>query len=293
MASPAERIAKLLRESIGDEFEKVVRDAFGFLGFESKWIGNIEGDADVLASSVLAGKPYRVVCECSAVYETNKVKNEKIGQILSNGPKHKKDYENLYLVVVGRPKFSEVAIKNAGSDVTLLMAEDLAQLVLNHGYFTFSNDDLEIVFLPTTGLASPVVESLIESFRCRLTDSLYIYSLLCLVAEKFTNEQGGGTLRIEEHLLISTAQVFGEALGIGIFSFEQIRECFYFLASPMAHIFAFEQDSNLVVFRGVSVDRALSRLGWIGPPTLDLLNQCRKKLSKALQQAKSKKAFPF
>ncbi len=289
-----QEIASQLNESRGDDFEKAVQEAFEYLDFNSQWIGTNAGDADVLVTSRRARVPYRLVCECCAVNDGNEVTTEKVSQIMINGPQHKENFEYFHLVVVGRPQFSKIAIRNAGSDVCLLPAEGLAQLVLCHESFEFSNDDLHVIFLPATGLASVAVEKIINEYTTDFTNSFYSYAILVLAAEKFATEQGGGSIRIQEDILISTARAYGEALGLRVLSFDQIQEGLKFLSTPMANIFHIEQES--ITFRGIDLNKAFNRLGWIAPYTLSILNDGRLKLDKSLQKASKSenlKDFPF
>lgn len=284
MMEPAEAIIELLRKSNGNDFEKAVCKTFRFLGFDSKWVGSEEGEVDVIADSVRLKIPCKIVCECCAAYDGSEVGNDKVGQVRSNGPKHRTPNETLYLIVVGRPKFSDVALENAKPDVCLILAEDLVQLVENHAYYHFGNEDLEKIFV-TIGVTSKIVQDLIFSHRRKLERKLSVYALTCITIEKLAKEVADSSMRIRKDALVHTTRAYGEALGIGIFSLEEIIEGLAVLDSPMVNIVSVETDD--VIVRGVALEQALPRLDPLKQVLVEKFSKWKKQLSLALEDAES------
>jgi len=286
MIKDANDIVEDLTRSMGFNFEKAVCRAFRFLGLDSKWIGDLEGEPDVLATSQHSTVSFRAVCECCAANDTNEVGMEKVGQIRSSGPKHKGDADMLYLLVVGRPKFSSNAVKSAKPDVCLLLASELAELVTNHSYLQFSDEDLEKVFL-SIGKATDSVKDIIESLRNRLEATIYICALICVAATKFAREQESSSAKIAKSLLIATTRAYGEALGVGVFSFDEIEKGLVFLSSPIINLFIIEQEE--VRLRSRSVESLLTSISQIGPNLSLQYKSLLSELGKSLRKAKNPK----
>lgn len=279
MTKQAKRIAKGLLEAFGDEFEEAVYLAFNYLGLNSKSIGKQEGDADIIAASKWLGKSYKIVVECCAAYNTNQVSNDKVSQIRGSAPKHYTGEETLYHVVVGRPKFSNSAIRNAKPEVCLILAEDLAKLVCGHAKYNLGNKELEEVFV-SVGTESRTVQELLETNETRLQRILSVYALICIAAQKLALEDKTGTMSVHLETLVGTARAYGETLRFGRYRIEEIREGLAFLSSPIVGLITIKKEA--VAVKGIDIKEALNRIGPFGVALMERYLEVRNKLTEAL-----------
>jgi len=139
----------------GIEFEKVVSESFGLIGFKSKWVeDDNNSNPDIILEAWRNKEPYLVAIECFAnVSDISCATKEKVSQIRANGPKlfqdqrYKGKISSLYLVVVSRGGFHDSAVKSVSGDVVLLPHNVIEELLrdLENG-LTYSQFELEEIF---------------------------------------------------------------------------------------------------------------------------------------------------
>jgi len=207
--------------------------------------------------------PFTIVCECTALSDKKAVKPKKLGQLRSSGPRHEIAGESLYMVVIGRPKFSQLTIRNAEPNVCLLLAEDLSRLVTIHELQKFSNEELEKIFV-SIGDASKDVNKIIIPHRRKLQKSGIIYALLCLCLADPSSSKPVVMIRND---LVNNVQAFGKALGLGIFTKDEILRGVTVLSSPVLNLI--ESNYDEFKLRGISLEEVLLGLGSIGKYILE------------------------
>ena len=126
-----------------ERFEKLVAEAFEYLGFKTEHIG-VPGDTDVLLHASLGKETYQVVVD-------SKTSSRKIisdAQITWPTLKdHKEKHNAKYVAVVG-PDFRGGNLEKRAQEyrVTLIKTEYLNDILKIHSKFPFSLSDLEVLF---------------------------------------------------------------------------------------------------------------------------------------------------
>lgn len=119
-------------------FEKAVRDAFEFLGFEATWLGGA-GRTDVLLVADLGpAERYRVVVDCKTTSHEAVPDNQIDWMTLRE---HKEQFEADYVALVA-PAFrgDRLANRAAGENVALVDVEQLAGLCEQHAVVSLGLD---------------------------------------------------------------------------------------------------------------------------------------------------------
>ena len=142
-----------------ERYEKLVAEAFEYLGFKTEHIGG-PGDTDVLLHASLGKESYQVVVD-------SKTSSRKIisdAQITWPTLKdHKGKHHAKYVVIVG-PDFAGGNLEKRAKDysVTLIKTEDLNGILEIHSKFPFSLLDLEVLFSRHGSLKEEVKDRLRE-----------------------------------------------------------------------------------------------------------------------------------
>ncbi len=144
----ANLIIKHLREREYDStsptnFEKTLKDAFSFLGFEAELIGG-SGDTDVLLTANIGQKSFKVSVD-GKTSRSGRITNRQIDWLSLRD--HKNKNRTNFVVVVG-PSFAGGNLEERANeyDVSLLKTEDLIKLVEAHSKFPFTLTELKDLF---------------------------------------------------------------------------------------------------------------------------------------------------
>lgn len=155
-----ETIIKGLETGRGQDFEKAVRTAFEFLGFECEWKGEDEASPDVIVKAPLADNSFVSLLECCAVDERNKVGHGKVSQLRDYYPTYQVKYGRqgwslVYPVLVGKPSFSdpcrqyadiEDSSKSSRSKIRLIPVSVVCDILRKHGEYHFTQEELKPIF---------------------------------------------------------------------------------------------------------------------------------------------------
>lgn len=144
----AERLAEQIRNAALESsdatgFERVIREAFEFLGFVAEHKSG-PGDTDVLVTAALGQETYKSIVDGKSSRH-GRVGNQQINWLALG--RHKQQHKTDYILVVA-PSFSsgdllEDAVK---TDASLLSADDLAAVVRLHASTPLSLVDLRELF---------------------------------------------------------------------------------------------------------------------------------------------------
>ncbi len=147
--SEATRVSQELEESATissdpDRFERAVRDAFQFLGFDATWLGG-SGKTDVLLQADIGrGQSYRVVVDAKST-ATGNVKDTQVDWITLRD--HQVQHQADYIALVGPdPTGQRLFDRAAETGVAVLSVERLASLVHQHDTAPLGLADYRRVF---------------------------------------------------------------------------------------------------------------------------------------------------
>jgi hypothetical protein len=146
-ADLADRLSRLSQESDNpDAFEKVVAEAFRFLGFDSRWLGG-SGETDVLLVADLSTLgAYRVVVDCKTTSGARITENHIRWISLKD---HRSMHGGNYAALVG-PAFAGAKLPDhaVAEGVSLINVEALGSLLKQHARIPLGLRDYEVLFSP-------------------------------------------------------------------------------------------------------------------------------------------------
>lgn len=169
LPSAADRVVAALQDTAHashdpDAFERAVRDAFDFLGFDAVWYGGA-GRTDVLLTAPLGVQQYRVVVDAKTTTH-EAVGDQQIDWVTID--EHKDRYDADHAAVVA-PAFrgSRVATRAQTSrSVALIDVAALAEVVRQHEVAPLDLEAYRALFDPSVGVDDVVEEG--ETLRRRL-----------------------------------------------------------------------------------------------------------------------------
>ncbi|BDC35415.1 MAG: hypothetical protein EF806_00950 [Candidatus Methanoliparum thermophilum] len=146
------------------DFEKAIKDAFNFLGFEAELIGG-KGDTDVLLTANIGQESFKVNVD-GKTSKSGKIIDRYIDWISLRD--HKKKNKADFVVVVG-PSFSGGNLEERANeyDVSLLKTEDLIKLVEAHSKFPFTLTELKDLFAGKGDKSSQLEDLLTQNLSRR------------------------------------------------------------------------------------------------------------------------------
>jgi len=153
------------------DFEKALKDAFKFLGFEGELIGG-KGDTDVLLTANIGKESFKVNID-GKTSKSGKIADAYIDWLSLRD--HKKKNKADFVIVVG-PSFAGGNLEERAneSDVSLLKTEDLIKLIEAHSKFPLTLIELKDLFAGKGDRSSQLEDlriqnlsrrSLLEQFR--------------------------------------------------------------------------------------------------------------------------------
>jgi hypothetical protein len=150
-----------------DRFERAVREAFAFLGYQAEWLGG-SGRTDVLLDAAIgATDSYRVVVDCKTS-ASGTVGDHQIDWITLTEHKAKHDANHILLVAPspsGRRMF-ERAIQH---NVTIMSADQLNGLCRQHAKTPLGLDDYRSLFTAGGTLDTQTVDERAEEVKRLVT----------------------------------------------------------------------------------------------------------------------------
>lgn len=125
------------------DFEKALKDAFKFLGFEGELIGG-KGDTDVLLTANIGKESFKVNID-GKTSKSGKIADAYIDWLSLRD--HKKKNKADFVIVVG-PSFAGGNLEERANeyDVSLLKTEDLIKLIEAHSKFPLTLTELKDLF---------------------------------------------------------------------------------------------------------------------------------------------------
>lgn len=147
-----------------DAFERAVRDAFDFLGFDAVWYGGA-GRTDVLLTAPLGAQQYRVVIDAKTTAH-EAVGDQQIDWVTID--EHQDRYDADHAAVVA-PAFRGprvVARAQSGRSVALIDLSTLTEVVRQHAAAPLGLDAYRALFDPDAGVDDVIEEG--ETLRRRL-----------------------------------------------------------------------------------------------------------------------------
>ena len=118
-----------------EEYERSLKEAFGFLGFQAKMIGG-KGDTDVLLTANIGKESYKVDVD-GKTSKNNKILETQIDWLSLND--HKKKNNSNYIIVVGADfaggNLERRAIEH---QVSLLKTDELIKIIEAHSKYPFT-----------------------------------------------------------------------------------------------------------------------------------------------------------
>jgi hypothetical protein len=145
------------------EFEGAIKDAFTFLGFEGELIGG-SGDTDVLLTANIGIESFKVTLD-GKTSKSGRIIDRQIDWISLSDHKAKNKAD--YIVVIG-PRFSGGNLQSRAHQykVSLLITENLIELVESHSSFPFTLMELKDLF-SGTGEVKTQLEDLLSQNHSR------------------------------------------------------------------------------------------------------------------------------
>lgn len=126
----AELVASSTDSTNPDRFERAVRDAFAFLGFEAEWLGGA-GKTDVLVDAPLGGgRDYRVIVDCKTS-ASGHVGDQQVDWITLGEHRRKHDADHVALVAP-TPTGKRLFERAGEQGVTVVSVDQLVTLCGQH-----------------------------------------------------------------------------------------------------------------------------------------------------------------
>ena len=241
-----ENIINDLLNSEGRYFERAVCTAFNFLDFDASLTQSTQSESDVIAEAYYAEKPYFIVIECQVVRPQNQVGVDKVGQIRGNAeaysidPRRQQLFETSHKLIVGRPAFSNDAMRRALPDVGLITGANLCLLMHGHREHPYSQDELKEVLISSGEITS----SHITSFQQRILGQrqyqrrLDIYSLIYIglleapVSDNLEKRKDW----VSSDIIIGTVLTYGSFFRIPNLSKEEVADAMRDLDNPFLNL---------------------------------------------------------
>jgi hypothetical protein len=150
-----------------DRFERAVRDAFSFLGFEAEWLGG-SGKTDVLLDARLGAlDSYRVAIDCKTS-GSGSVGDQQVDWVtlVEHKAKHEADY---MAVVAPNPSGSRLLQRAIQQRVAVISADQLVGLCRQHGKTPLGLDDYRSLFTTGGALDTQAVDERADEVRRLVT----------------------------------------------------------------------------------------------------------------------------
>lgn len=137
--------AASVESRVPDRFERAVRDAFAFLGFDAEWLGG-PGRTDVLLAAQLGrDDSYRVIVDCKTS-ASGSVGDQQVDWMTLT--EHRTRHEAQFAAVVApTPTGSRLLERAAQQGVTIISVEQLAGLCRQHARTPLGLDDYRSLFV--------------------------------------------------------------------------------------------------------------------------------------------------
>jgi predicted RNA-binding protein with PUA-like domain len=150
-----------------DRFERAVRDAFAFLGFQAEWLGG-SGRTDVLLDATLgATESYRVVVDCKTS-GSGSVTDQQVDWVTLAEHKKKHDADQIALAAPN-PSGKRLLERAKQYNVAIISADQLAGLCRQHAKTPLGLDDYRSLFAHGGSLDTGVVDERAEEVRRLIT----------------------------------------------------------------------------------------------------------------------------
>jgi predicted RNA-binding protein with PUA-like domain len=150
-----------------DRFERAVRDAFAFLGFEAEWLGG-SGKTDVLLDAMLGTtESYRVVVDCKTS-GSGSVSDQQVDWVTLTDHKAKHDAHHIALVAPN-PSGKRLLERATQYKVAVFSADQLVGLCRQHAKTPLGLDDYRSLFIHGGSLETQSVDERAEEVRRLIT----------------------------------------------------------------------------------------------------------------------------
>ncbi|MGN9889830.1 EVE domain-containing protein [Micromonospora sp. L31] len=150
-----------------DRFERAVRDAFAFLGFQAEWLGG-SGKTDVLLDATLGtAESYRVVVDCKTS-GSGAVGDQQVDWVTLTEHKAKHDADHIALVAPN-PSGKRLLERARQHKVAIISADQLAGLCRQHAKTPLGLDDYRSLFARGGSLDTEAVDERAEEVRRLIT----------------------------------------------------------------------------------------------------------------------------
>jgi hypothetical protein len=224
MSGPEELVAELVASSTDsaepDRFERAVREAFAFLGFEATWLGGA-GRTDVLVDAPLGrDEQYRVIVDCKTS-GSGSVADQQIDWMTLT--EHRQKHDAQYAAVVApKPSGRRLLARAEQQGVAVISVEQLVSLCQQHAQAPLGLHSYQRLFT-IGGLATPepVAEDAEEWLRI-----VHLATAVCVALH--SKSTVFGPLSARDLLLILTDAPVAE-----ITSEEELQTILDTLASPL------------------------------------------------------------
>lgn len=139
-----------------DRFERAVRDAFAFLGFQAEWLGG-SGKTDVLLDATLGRTDsYRVVVDCKTS-ASGTVGDQQVDWVTLGDHKNKHDADHIALVAPN-PSGRRLLDRAKQHKVSIISADQLAGICRQHAKTPLGVDDYRSLFAHGGSLDTEAVD---------------------------------------------------------------------------------------------------------------------------------------
>ncbi|HEY0696880.1 MAG TPA: EVE domain-containing protein [Micromonospora sp.] len=146
-----------------DRFERAVRDAFAFLGFQAEWLGG-SGRTDVLLDATLgATESYRVVVDCKTS-SSGSVGDQQVDWVTLAEHRTKHDADHIALVAPS-PSGKRLLERAKQYKTTVISADQLVGLCRQHARAPLGLDDYRSLFAQGGSLDTLTVDERAEEVR--------------------------------------------------------------------------------------------------------------------------------
>jgi hypothetical protein len=150
-----------------DRFERAVRDAFDFLGFQAEWLGG-SGKTDVLLDARLdAMESYRAIVDCKTS-GSGSVGDQQVDWVTLTEHKTKYDANHIALVAPN-PSGSRLFERAGQYNVTVISADQLTGLCRQHAKTPLGLDDYRSLFAHGGSLDTQAVDERAEDVKRLIT----------------------------------------------------------------------------------------------------------------------------
>lgn len=233
--------------SDSDRFERAVRDAFAFLGFEAKWLGGA-GRTDVLLDAPLGrDERYRVIVDCKTS-RSGSVSDHQIDWITLTD--HRSKHDAGYVAVVApAPSGDRLFHRAEQQGVTVIDVEQLTGLVRQHAQAPQGLDIYRKLFTTSGNLNSQAVAEDAEEW-------LRVVSLASAVCDALRGKSPQfGPLTARDLLLILAEEPVAEGT-----SEVELQALLETLASPLLGVLTRTQEAGYLVSTSPSSTAARFRI---------------------------------